>query len=48
MNQKYTFESLEVPIYFFVENNKVVIDVEGMENEFDMKVNELVKKFDKD
>lgn len=44
-NKKYSFENVSVPVYFFVEDNKVHIDVEEMENEFDLKVNELVKKF---
>lgn len=44
-NKKYVFEEIKVPVYFFIENNKVHIDVEGMENEFDLKVNELQKKF---
>lgn len=44
-NEKIHFDNIETPVYFFIENNKIHIDVEEMEREFDFKVNALVKKF---
>lgn len=44
-NKKYTFDEIKTPVYFFIEDNKVHIDVEGMENEFDRQVQELKEKF---
>ena len=44
-NEKYKFENIEIPVYFFIENNKVNIDVEEMENELDSKIKQLQEKF---
>ena len=46
MNKKYNFGNIEIPIYFFVENNKVMIDIKEMKNGFYIKMNELIKKFE--
>ena len=40
-NKTQNFEDIRVPVYFSIEDNKVLIDVESMENDFDMKVKEL-------
>lgn len=41
--KKYSFEHISVPVYFTIIDNKVVIDVQSMEEEFDFKVNDLQK-----
>ena len=46
MNKKYVVEKIEVPVYFFVEDNKVIINVESMEQYLDEKIQELVKQFE--
>lgn len=44
MKNKYRFENISIPVYFTIVDNKVIIDVQSMEEEFDFKVNELQNK----
>lgn len=39
--KQYNFENISVPVYFTIVDNKVIIAVKSMVEEFDLKVQEV-------